>query len=334
MPDIPGEDGDGLVVGPLFGRGGKFAFDRGAQQPFVAVGHGLCHKPGSLAVAFDKESLQAGECLLVVGGDGDAQNTLVLAAAHGQNLVRGTPPQRFAPSKVVAVLVALRLFALDHLGGDDTALLKAAAHRMAGPFVLGHPLGDDVAGPLDGTFGVEYFGIDEAAGIGLNAVVALRHDNLGQWFEPMFAGNLGSGAPAWFVGQVYIFEFGRIPARVDTLAQLVGQFPLLADGRKNRLLAFVQFAQPVVSLFDIPDLYLVERAGSLLAVAADEGNGGTAVEQLDGLGYLRFGNTQRLGYQFVEQGIIHESFFSVIMVISGRAPMRMGRNTHPIPSLT
>ena len=228
---VLGKDGDGRIVGLLFGRGGKFALDRGSQQSFVAVGHRLPYEGRGFAFALDKEALQASESLFVVGGNRYPQDTLLFAAAHGQNLVRGTSPQRFAPGKVVAVFIALRLFALDHFGRDDTALLEAAAHGVAGPFVFGHPFGHDVAGSLDGAFGVGHLGRNESRGAGLDAVVALRHDDFGQRFETAFAGNLGSGPSAGLVGQIYVFEFGGVPARVDALAQLVGEFALLVDGR-------------------------------------------------------------------------------------------------------
>ena len=283
LAQVLGEDADGLVVGLLLAQVRELRLDRGLQQSLVTVLDGFFQQlsAGLCALERGQASLQALHTLLVVGTDADAQNALSLAPAHGQQTVARAASQRFVPVEVVAELLGFVsiLFGLHHLRRDDSLAAECAAHSLTVALVLAHLFGNDVLRTLQGRLCVLDVDLDEPLSSPLGVALALHQQQLGQRFESLFAGHLGTCAALRAVGQVDVLERGRLPRLVDALLELGRELLLVADGLEDGLLALLNLLQALILVADGPYLHFVESARALLAVAGNEGNGAALVEQ-------------------------------------------------------
>ena len=136
-------------------------------------------------------------------------------------------------------------------------------------------------------------------------ILTLKHDDLCQWLQSTFACNLRTSPSFWFEWQVDIFQFGTIPAVIDTLLEFGSHLLLFGDGLTDSLLALLHLLQPVVQVADVRNLYLVEIACALLTIARDEGNGTTLFEQSQCVLDTLLMKVEPLGYEFGE--LVHGS---------------------------
>ena len=100
----------------------------------------------------------------------------------------------------------------------------------------------------------------------------MRLQQIGKRLQTPLPGNCGTRATFGAVRQVEILERSRIPARLDPPLQFGRQGSLVFDRFENGSFAGFELSQPLQLLLDSGDLHLVERTGSLLAVAADKGD--------------------------------------------------------------
>ena len=207
----------------------------------------------------------------------------------------GAAAQRFAGVEVVPVFVALALFPLDHVATDDGRSGEGLPQGLARAFVLADAFGNDVARALQGVVDGRYFVGEVGLGRLLGDGVGPREQQVGQRRQPFLAGHLGARASLRLVGQVEVLQCGGVPAVGDALAQFVGQAALFGNGRAYVFAAADQFLQPFVLFLYGAHLHFVQAAGSLLAVAADEGDGGPVVEQADRLFDRMAGQVELLG---------------------------------------
>ena len=109
----------------------------------------------------------------------------------------------------------------------------------------------------------------------------LGQDLLGQRLQAAFARDHGAGAALGLVGLVEVFQYGARLGGHDLGAQTVGEFALFFDGGEDGGPAFVQGPCALQFTADGADLFFVQPAGGLFAVAGDEGQGVAVVEQRD-----------------------------------------------------
>ena len=185
------------------------------------------------------------------------------------------------PVEVVAELLGLVgvLFGLHHLRRDDCLAAEGAAHRLTVALVLAHLFGNDVLRTLQGRLYVLDVALDEPLSSPLGVALALHQQQLGQRFESLLAGHLGTCAALRAVGQVDVLERGGLPCLADSLLELGRQLLLVADGLQDGFLALLNLLQTLILVADGPDLHFIESARALLAVAGNEGNGAALVEQ-------------------------------------------------------
>ncbi len=162
-------------------------------------------------------------------------------------------------------------------------------------------LGDNVLRSFDGFGRVLHITFDKALGRVLGMTLKLHHQRVGQRLQSTFAGYLCPCAPLGLEGQIKVFELCGIPTGRDAIAQFVGEFALLLNGFEDGVLALLHLFELVVEIADGSYLHLVEVAGSLFAIAADEGNGTARVEQVErsvdllGTDMKMFGNKRSEG---------------------------------------
>jgi hypothetical protein len=213
-----------------------------------------------------------------------AQHALRLAAPDGQEAVRRDVLRGLAVVVVVLELGALGLLALHHAGGHVALVGERVAQQGAHVGVVGHHLGHDVTGALQGLFGAGHFLLGGHEGLRLvqrAAVERLGQDAQRQRLEALLLGDGGPRAALLLVRRVEVLE-GRLGAACqDALLQLGRELALLLDAGQHRRAALVQLAQVGLSLLDVADLHLVEAARDLFAVARDEGHRGALLQQLD-----------------------------------------------------
>ena len=309
LTEVSGKDTDGFLVGFFLAEGGKFGLDAGLQQTLVGITHGFFHLLATFIVATDIASFQTFGTFFVVGRDAYFQKSFGFSTADGQESVRGTSLQRLAEVEIILVLGSFLFLALHHFGSDDGLSGELVAELVARTLVLAHLFGDDVAGTLQGIVFILHLSFNEGTHTGHQVVFPLHHQDSGQWFQAFLTGSLGTGFPLGFVGEVDVFQLGGIPASLDALLQLVGQFALFLDGLQDGLLALGHFAQLVVAFLDFSDLHFIQSACRFLAVAADEGYGGSPVEQGESVFYLSHGNIECRCYHFAEY--FHFLFVSI-----------------------
>ena len=129
--EISGKYADGLLVGLLLRAVGKLGLDGRAQQALVSVAHGHSNLLGTLTLRAHKLAFKALHGHRIIGrSNAHTQETLLLATAYGQHAMRRAARERFAPVKIVAVLVALSLLTGYHLGGDTCLADKDVAHGV------------------------------------------------------------------------------------------------------------------------------------------------------------------------------------------------------------
>ena len=210
----------------------------------------------------------------------------------------GATFQRFGKVEIRAVVLRLLLFALYHLGGNLGGEFETTAQGIAHTLVLVHAFGQNVPGTLQSICHRGNLLRDVCLGILLRITIGTVQYGIRQGFKATLASHLGTSLALGFVGQVYVLQFGGIPTGADSFFQFVGQFALLLYGLQDVLLAMDEFLELLVLLCYFGYLHLVQTTRGLLAVAGNEGDGGTAVQQAKCLFYLSCTYAKGLCYEF------------------------------------
>ena len=184
---------------------------------------------------------------------------------------------------------------------------ELVAELVARTLVFAHLFGYDVAGTLQRVFLVLHVAFYKCTYTSHEVVLALHHQDGGERFQPLLAGHFGTRLALRLVRQVDVLQFGGIPASLDALLQLGSQLALLVYGLEDGFLALGYLGELVESLLYFAYLYFIQSAGGFLSVSADEGYGGSPVQQGEGIAYLSLGYVQRRCYHFIEY--FHKSFF-------------------------
>ena len=153
-------------------------------------------------------------------------------------------------------------------------------------------LGDDVACALQSRLGRVDLVVEEAFGFEFGVVLGAQEQALCERFESFLARHLRSGAAFGLERQVDVFDFRGIPTLVNALAQLVGECALCLDRFDDEGFSMLQFVELSVLFGHGGHGHFVHSAGGFFAIAGDEGNSGSFVEESDGLFYLFFAEVQ------------------------------------------
>ena len=135
--------------------------------------------------------------------------------------------------------------------------------------------------------------------------LALHEKERGERFEAALTSHLCPRAALGFIGEIEILELRGIPAVGDARGELRRELLLLGDGLGDGLLALLYILEAVVLLGNGRYLDLVEGAGALLAVAGDEGDGGSVVEERQRALHLSLAQAEALGDQSCENRGFH-----------------------------
>ena len=308
LPQVFRKDADGFIVGTLLALRGKLGLDGRFQQTLVGILHGFRYLLPAGVVTLYKLPFQPFHTLFVVGADTHFEQTFRFGAADGKQAVRAASLQGLRTVEVIPVFGAFLLFAFYHFGGQQGLACKGIPQHAAGAFVLAHLFGYDVACAFQGIVRILYIAFYEGGGTLFGMRLALEHQQGGKRFESFLAGGFRTGFPFGLVGQVDVFEGGAVPRVVNALLQFRGHFPLFADGGDDGLLPFRRFLQFFVMGTDGFYLHFVQSARHFLAVAADERDGCSVVEQGECLPDLLFRYAENGSYHAVKD-LCHVSFF-------------------------
>ena len=291
-----GKDADGLFVGSLLGRSGKLGRNAWLQQPLVSVLHCLAHQLRGFAVALHEHAADAFDGRCVIHRNRHAQHAFCLAAPHGQQSVAATACQRLAPLEPRAEVLPLGILATYDATLYHRMMLECVAQALARPLVLAHALCYDVLRALDGLLGrLDAFFLINIAQCSLaDGCAVLCLNDVGQRLQARLASHLRLRAALLFEGQVEVFQLAAVPARFDAAAQFVGQFILRLDALQDEVAAFLQFRQFVQQVAYLTDFHFRHAACGFLAVASDERNGGSVLQQVDGVLHELFLQSQPL----------------------------------------
>ena len=203
FPQVLRKDPDGLLVGPLLGLHQDFRLHRWGEEPLVAVEGGLADQVCTGRLALDEQRFQRPRRLLFGGTHLQAQEPFAGTTPHGQNPVRRRLGDRLFPVEVVLELAPFGLFARHDLGAERSFRMEELANAGPGRLFFVDPFGDDVLRAGQGRF--DRFDalvrIDE--GVCLRERIGgrvLRQNQLGQRFQPLFAGHRGARTPFRAVG--------------------------------------------------------------------------------------------------------------------------------------
>lgn len=193
-------------------------------------------------------------------------------------------PRRFEGEVVVEPVDALLVLGPVHeAAGEYADLHGPLAQAAADGGMVADGLGHDVARPGQrvGRRGHGFAEIGPGQRLGRLVRRGLGQNQVSQRPQPPLAGDGGAGAALGSPGGVEVFEGVECPGRLELRPQLRRQLALLVDRGDDGRAAFVEGAQPLDLGGDVADLLLVERAGGLLAIAGDEGQGVAVIEQGD-----------------------------------------------------
>ena len=109
----------------------------------------------------------------------------------------------------------------------------------------------------------------------------ILQQQVGERLQPGFPGDLRLGAALGLVGEIDVLEAALAVGRQDRRFELGVELSLVADGVEDDLPPCFQLAQVAQPLLERAQLRIVQRSGDFLAVARDEGDGRSAVEQFD-----------------------------------------------------
>ena len=208
---------------------------------------------------------------------------------------------RLLPVEIVLVFGRFGLFARGHGAVKDAPGSKEAAKGGPGLGVFADPFGHDVPGPGQGVVGVFHtlFRVDEIGGSLFRIHAVLGKERLGQRLEPFFPGDGGLGAAFGPVGQVDVFQHAQGFGVLNLIAQFVGEMAVLFQGLEDGLLSGVQVGQLLKAVANSGHGDFIQAAGGLLAVAGDERDGGTVIEQGGHGGHLGGGHAGFVGNEVV-----------------------------------
>src|SRR6218665_258693 len=318
VAQVVGKHFDGHLFGLLAQAGKQFALGREAEFDAPGPGHAFAdqvvRRAARMAPAQVQRDPAFGDAGLARPGlDGQRQPRLqdlqCAPAEYGQRAVRGHTAYRLGVLEVVAELGHLRVvvvLAVELAAAQQALGPEPFAQALHQPGVFGPALGQDVAHP------VEHGGHGGKIGLGLAIGRQLRRpdegdgflrrvqpgvgpEHVGQRRDAGFARDLALGAAFLLVRQVQVFEFLLGWRGGDRGAQRVGELALFGDALADGDAALLQLAQVRQARLHFAQLYVVQRAGRLLAIARDEGHRGTRVEQFHRCGHLWFPNPDFCG---------------------------------------
>ena len=175
LAEVFGEYANCLIVGFLFGLGGKFCFNGRLEQPFVSIRRGFVHLSATFVVATYELAFQTFDARLVVRSDGHFQQPFGFGTADGKQAMGSAAFQRFGKVEIVPVFGGLFFFAFNYFSVDFRLAAELIADSITGTFVFAHLLGDNVAGTFQSILCVFDIAFDERRNTGAQVVLALHH---------------------------------------------------------------------------------------------------------------------------------------------------------------
>ena len=231
------------------------------------------------------------------GGGGDAlernfdaheKETLLFAAADGEHAVGRDGVERLAPLEVVAefLRVAFLFFAIHDLGGNGGVLLVNFPDAATKRCVIGHALGDDVAGTGEGFDGGRdfHFRVEELGGFLFGIGGLVFEKEIGERGEAAFDGLGGAGLALRAEGGEDVLDGVHGERGFEFLFELGREERALFEGFQNGGAAGIQLGELEHAVANRGDLDFVERAGLFLPVAGNEGNGAALGDEFGGGG--------------------------------------------------
>ena len=303
VSQIPRKHLDGVrfaVVGHL---PAEFAFEARQHQPGERIANAALEKFSVRMAGWYQHFLGRRLHFLDRPVDPDFQKLGTLAAVDRQNAVRWHPLDMLSVlEEVPKMLLILRLglaWALHPLAGEAGLPVQDAAQPLPHIGMFAEIVGYDVPDAKQHVGHACHLGI-RIQEVGRSRVEIgggrIGRENLPcQRLEPPLSGNLGQGEFARLEGQVEILELLGACRRGKSGLQGRGQLSLSLDGSQDGLLPIGQLAGAAHALGDQANGNLVETAGLITAVAGDEGNGVSFVEQAHGRIDRRYRQPESLG---------------------------------------
>ena len=214
--------------------------------------------------------------------DVQRQDVLVAPAHHRQRPMAGHRRPAFLVIEVVGELRTCLLLALGDARTQHGVFAQVAAQPTEQFGVLGEAFHQDVARAFQRGLGIGHLFVQiRRGGLGRNQAAILQQ-RLGQRPQAFLACDFGACPALGLVGQVQVLQLRFGDRRGDACFQRVVELALLANRIQHGLPAVLQFTQIAQALFQLAQLRIVEPPGDLLAIARDEGDGRTLVQQLHG----------------------------------------------------
>ena len=280
----------------------EMQLDLGAPRPARGFGQPAITGPaliGDTEPLHDLEFVGAGHAYgrsLRLRLNLQVENFFLLAAEQRQDPVRRQLVQRLAEIEIVLELLAFRFLAGAHGRCHAAAHPHLLAQGALQVGVLVKAFGEDRTRAVQRRGGVSHalLGIDEGCGFRQRIVLRTSQQQLGERLEPGLLGDLRLGAAFRLERRVDVFQAPLGVGGEDRRFERSVELALLANRIENRRATLFEFAQISQSLFERPQLRVVERAGQFLTVTGDERDGGAAVKQADRCLHLFIPNAKLL----------------------------------------
>ena len=285
--DVLGKDLDGVRLGAHGEARADLALERGRHQALVAVRDGRLKDRRKDTLAARPASTEARHRRRVVHTHAHAELLLALAAVDGKDAVVGNLGRGLG--EVVIGFVG-SLLACVHRHGDDVRRgFREGAQVGHVLGVLRHHLGHDVrrtgerllrrvkAG-LGGLRRHKARRLVERRALGCH----LHEDHVGKWLQASLARLLRARHALLAIGLVEVLHALELCSRLDLCLELRRELALGLDEEKDVCLALLEISQVRKALVKGTQGNVVHAARGLLAVARNEGNGVSLVDELYG----------------------------------------------------
>lgn len=296
LMQVIAKDADRALVGFIRQLIADFALQRRLDQPRPRVIRRCADNLTACAARLDDLPADDLTGAFVVAFHADLQPFLALAAVDGKDAVTRRTQNR------LTVIGVLRIDVFAFLGGDAAEHARPPvklAKLGADGRIVAELLRQNILRKLHGSLRIRHalFIADICLRQCKRFIPApLGENGVCQRLDALLPRNHRTRAAFGLIRAVDILQLGKRDRGGKLFFNLLVEFSLLGNARHNLLAAFIQPAQIIQPLADFAELLVVHRAGHLLAVSGNEGNGVSLVDERNDAG-----NNRGIGRKFVGQ---------------------------------
>ena len=216
---------------------------------------------------------------LRISVDPDCQKTFFLCSQNRKKPMRSNAVDRLAVIKIALVFHRLRTCSLLCRLRNDTACPEYLSQGLTHRCSFAQSFCNDIPCTCESILHRSNLIRDISASF----YRRISHSHLPhpvcQWFQSCFLGNGSASAALRLVRKIYILKFTCINTRVNLRLEFIGQCTCLSYRCKHRFLTFFHLSKDIRPMAYLSNRHLIQSAGLLFSVPADERNSSTLLKK-------------------------------------------------------